>query len=65
MHRFFPLLLCLPLWFLGAAGFAEEDAGLRAEDRDAIQQVIRKQLDAFQRDDEAEAFSYAAPAIQA
>ena len=65
MRRILPLLLCLPLWLLGASGFAEEDAGLGTEDREAIQQVIRKQLDAFQRDDEAEAFSYAAPAIQA
>jgi Tfp pilus assembly protein PilP len=59
------LLLCLPLWLAGASGFAQDDADLSAEDREAIQQVIRKQLDAFQRDDEAEAFSYAAPAIQA
>ena len=59
------LLLCLPLCLLGASSFAEEDADLRADDRGAIQQVIRKQLDAFQRDDEVEAFSYAAPSIQA
>src|SRR5262245_30237020 len=65
MRRIALLLLCLPLWFLTASGFAEEDTGLAADDREAIQQVIRKQLDAFQRDDEAEAFSYAAPSIQA
>ena len=59
------LLLCLPLCLLGASGFAEDEADLRADDREAIQQVIRKQLDAFQRDDEVEAFSYAAPSIQA
>ena len=59
------LLLCLPLCLLGASGFAEDEADLRADDREAIQQVIREQLDAFQRDDEVEAFSYAAPSIQA
>ena len=59
------LLLCLPLCLLGASSFADDDADLRADDREAIQQVILEQLDAFQRDDEVEAFSYAAPSIQA
>ena len=65
MRWIFLVLLSLPLWLLGAPGFADNDADLGAGDREAIQQVIRQQLDAFQRDDESEAFSYAAPSIQA
>jgi hypothetical protein len=61
------LLLIVSLaWLLvTAAGLADDDAGLAAADREAIRQVIVQQLDAFQRDDEVEAFSYAAPSIQA
>jgi hypothetical protein len=65
MRLILSLLLCLPLWLPGGSSSAEDDADLRADDREAIQQVIRKQLEAFQRDDEVEAFSYAAPSIQA
>jgi hypothetical protein len=59
------VLVSLPLWLLGAPGFADDDADLSPGDREAIQHVIQQQLDAFQRDDEIEAFSYAAPSIQA
>lgn len=65
MRWTFLILVSLPLWLLGAPGFAESDTDLDPGDREAIQQVIAKQLDAFQRDDEVEAFSYAAPSIQA
>ena len=65
MRWIFLVLVSLPLWLLGAPGFADNDADLGDDDREAIQQVIRRQLDAFQRDDETEAFSYAAPSIQA
>jgi hypothetical protein len=65
MRWMFLVLVSLPLWLLGAPGFADDDPDLGASDREAIQQVVRQQLDAFQRDDEAEAFSYAAPSIQA
>ena len=58
-------LLSLPLWLVPAPGFAENDADLGDGDREAIQHVISRQLDAFQRDDETEAFSYASPSIQA
>lgn len=58
-------LLSLPLWLMPVPGFAENDADLRDGDREAIQHVISRQLDAFQRDDETEAFSYASPSIQA
>jgi hypothetical protein len=60
------LLLVLALsWSPGGGpAFAENDTALDAGDRAAIQEVILKQLDAFQRDDEAEAFSYASPSIQ-
>jgi hypothetical protein len=35
-----------------------------AQSQDAIRSVIERQLDAFQRDDGSEAFSYASPTIQ-
>jgi len=43
-----------------------EDApsALPAPDQEAIHQVIQSQLDAFQRDDAAAAYSYATPMIQ-
>ena len=45
--------------------FAEEPQALTDTDRSAIRTVIQSQLDAFQADDAALAFSYASPAIQA
>jgi hypothetical protein len=42
-----------------AEGVPQDDAAARA-----IRAVIERQLDAFQRDDGAEAFSYASPDIQ-
>lgn len=65
MHRILLTLLALPLWLVPARGFAETAANLDDGDREAIQHVISRQLDAFQRDDETEAFSYASPSIQA
>jgi hypothetical protein len=59
------LIVALASLLLTAAGLADDDTGLAAADREAIRQVIAQQLDAFQRDDEVEAFSYAAPSIQA
>jgi hypothetical protein len=59
------LIVALGSLLLTAAGLADDDTGLAAADREAIRQVIAQQLDAFQRDDEVEAFSYAAPSIQA
>jgi len=56
-----PRLLCL----LVAPAFAVDGQDLSQSDREAIRQVISRQLDAFQRDDETEAFSYASPSIQA
>ncbi len=46
---------------LAAAGVAEP---LGAGDRQAIRSIIQSQLDAFQRDDGHEAFSYASPGIR-
>ena len=65
MHSALSLLLSLSLWLVAVPGFADNDAELGDGDRAAIRQVIARQLDAFQRDDEAEAFSYASPSIQA
>ena len=42
MRRIFPLLLCLSFWLLGAISSAEEETSLAAEDREAIQEVIRQ-----------------------
>lgn len=58
-------LACLWLSLVAARGFGADDAELSAADREAIRQVIARQLDAFQRDDDMEAFSYASPSIQA
>jgi ketosteroid isomerase-like protein len=55
----------LGLSLLPARGFSADEATLSAADRDAIRQVITQQLEAFQRDDAVEAFSYASPSIQA
>ena len=59
------LLASLALLFVIVPAFAADEADLSSDDRRAIQQVIAQQLDAFQRDDEIEAFSYASPSIQA
>lgn len=54
-------LLALQVQVLSARHAAAE---LSDTDRDAIRAVIQAQLDAFQRDDAAAAFSYASPSIQ-
>jgi hypothetical protein len=50
-----------PIWSTSPALSAETLSG---EDASQIRRVIEKQLDALQRDDWTEAFSYAAPFIQ-
>ena len=52
------LTLCL-----GTAALAEE-GGMSATDQAAIRSVITNQITAFQKDDGAGAFSYAAPSTQ-
>lgn len=63
-----PILLAIA-WLALSSLIASADgasaAELSATDRDAIRHVITQQLEAFQRDDGVEAFSYASPAIQA
>ncbi|HTP97096.1 MAG TPA: DUF4864 domain-containing protein [Burkholderiales bacterium] len=55
------LLLCA----LALPVCADDSAPALARlDWDAIREVISRQLDAFRRDDEAEAFSYASPGIR-
>ena len=39
-------------------------AGVAPADQDAMQQVITRQMEAFQRDDDAQAFDFASPALQ-
>ena len=56
------LVFVLGLMVLGATSAAAQAIG--AEDATKIRAVIEKQLNALQRDDWAEAYSYAAPAIQ-
>ncbi len=65
MRHLILLLSFLASSFLAAPGFSAEGAQLSAADRASIRQVVEKQLDAFQRDDAVEAFSYATPSIQA
>ncbi len=55
------------LWlvvFAPALAAAAEAEPLGAGDRQAIRSIIRSQLNAFQRDDGHEAFSYASPGIR-
>ena len=60
----------LLLWLvLAGHAFAQSPApglppGVTPADRSAIQQVIRRQLDAFQHDDAAGAYAFAAPKIR-
>ena len=56
-------LAALILIACGAAQ-AEEPANLRPADRQAIQQVITDQIDAFRRDDGTGAFGFASPELQ-
>jgi hypothetical protein len=65
MRPIFSIMLSLFWLLVGAPGLAKNDTGPHAADREAIRRVISQQLDAFQRDDEVEAFSYASPSIQA
>jgi hypothetical protein len=73
IRRFFSLLILIAAaaWALPAAAQSappSPDGGavssLPAPDQTAIRHVIEAQLAAFQRDDGAEAFGYAAPAIR-
>jgi hypothetical protein len=58
MLRVLALLVALVIGTVGPAAAANGD------DKAAIRNVIESQLDAFQRDDAREAFSYASPTIQ-
>lgn len=49
---------------LPTAVSAQQASSLETADRNAIRQVIERQLDAFQRDAAGEAFTYASPMIQ-
>ena len=50
--------------FVPSLAAAEEANPLGTGDRQAIRSIIQSQLDAFQRDDGHEAFSYASPGIR-
>ena len=52
------------VWLSVATAQAQTEATVSDADRTSIRGVIESQLAAFQRDDGAEAFSYAAPGIQ-
>ncbi len=55
----------LGLLLVCGAGFARaQETAVPAADQAAETEVIRRQMDAFRRDDAAAAFGYAAPAIQ-
>lgn len=55
------LLLCMAAAYAATPATAE----LSAADRREIRGVVERQLEAFQRDDEVTAFSYAAPRVRA
>jgi hypothetical protein len=55
----FALVFSLPVFGLPAGA-----ADLPPADQAAIREVVRSQLDAFQRDDQEAAFGYASPTIQ-
>lgn len=61
------VMAALAMWLIAAgAGWAQADrpAELAEGDRAAIREVIRRQLEAFRRDDGGAAFAYASPKIQ-
>ncbi len=60
------MLACLIALLLLAAPAAEaqSDTTLDAADQGAIRRVVESQLDAFQKDEWAAAFGYAAPVVQ-
>jgi hypothetical protein len=66
MTRFFCRILLIAIAATLPRLALAEDApsAVGAPDQAAIRQVIQAQLDAFQRDDGAKAFSYATPMIQ-
>lgn len=61
-----PIVVLLVFLVVGiaGAGIARAEAPVGAADAAAIRAVVERQLAAFQRDDGAEAFTYAAPSIQ-
>lgn len=52
------------LLLVAGAARADEVANLPAAEKQAIQEVITDQIDAFREDDEPRAFGYASPGIQ-
>jgi len=66
MAKTFILALCVLVFAMATGHGADEaGAGVTDSDRAAIEQVIRNQIAAFQRDDAHEAFGYASPGIRA
>ena len=49
---------------LSLAAFALADEPLTGEDRQAVQQVIRGQIAAFESDDPGAAYAFAAPSVR-
>jgi hypothetical protein len=69
MRMSFPTVRFLVLVAVAALGVSflpaaqASDPTVTAADKSAIRQVVQSQLDAFQKDDGAKAFSYASPSI--
>ncbi len=63
MGRLIQVALLVLLW-PGMQALAADHSGLSETERLAIRTVIESQLEAFQRDDGLNAFSYASPTIQ-
>ena len=58
------LLVMLAAMLVGVGAVFAADIAVSSNDKAEIQSAIRGQLDAFQRDDAAAAFAFAAPAIR-
>ena len=59
-----PLLLAMALLLAFGSVARAADGGPGGPDREAIESVIGRQLEAFRRDDGAAAFAFASPTIQ-
>lgn len=57
-------ILALLVWLMSAGTAWAQSQEVGAADRQAIRQIIERQLDAFRRDDGAAAFAAASPEIQ-
>ncbi|MDX2004911.1 MAG: DUF4864 domain-containing protein [Meiothermus sp.] len=58
------ILLVFALTLALAAGYAQRPTNVPLQDLEAIQTIIRAQIEAFRKDDGATAYSFASPSIR-